>query len=669
MTGIFTKEVLLRWTEVFLEPDYKLIQDVAQNPDKYVKIFTEEIAEYLYEDMRRSRMLITSPFTFNKEFRRLPEEEKRVWYDYASEIPVKLKSLNLFIRPFRDFCRTCIITDSEIEKLACFDHDYYFERALNSNPKPEKNITTRKKKETQQIPFKNLPAARKWYFKELNYLIPPQLRKIGFEIVRADEVSLMDPVLIKKLARAVHSRYLQEMRNRDEVDDLNQSSSMPRYPGDQGNLYMTDFENLPEDIKYSNKDNACHITTKLLAIGYKIRPVKKGFKSVTLHLNDSETEAMAAVEHIRWSWDKRLNGWIYGNLKDNSNKTHPGLIAYHELSESEKEKDRELVRLIPSLLQDIDYEAYPVNPEKIRNLSYAIKPQSSIHKLLNETRTLNEEIKNLVSSWPELDEKVRAINKKIEETVSEVQGSYDYAQHIQETFLPDDLFVRECFTDSFVLFKPKDIVSGDFYFFSKQGHLIIFAAADCTGHGIPGALLSTIAYGITDQAINEIKLTDPQQILHHLYSRVHRFLRWDEDETGLSDAMDIALCILDLRTNLLTYTGVNNPLYRITKGEIIRYRANNSSDNYNEAEGIILSEKIQLNIGDTIYLGSDGYTDQFGGKNHKKYMSSRFRSFLLSIQQYSMSEQSDKLYEEIESWREENNEEQTDDILVIGIRI
>ena len=378
-----------------------------------------------------------------------------------------------------------------------------------------------------------MPGARKWFFKELNYLIPPQLKKIGYEIIRPDEALKSTSIMIKKLARAIHSRYLQEMRNRDTGDDKDLNDSMLHYPGDSGNQYLTDFENLPDDIKYSNKDNAFHIPTKLLSIGYKIRPVKKGFKSVTLHLNEAETETMAAIEHIRWSWDKRLNGWIYGNVKDNSNKIHPGLIPFQELSESEKEKDRELVRLIPALLQDIDYEVYPVNPDKIRNLSYAIKPQSSIHKLLNETRQLNDEIKNLASSCPALDEKVRVINKKIEETISEVQGSYDYAQHIQETFLPDDLFVRECFPDSFVLFKPKDIVSGDFYFFSKQGNLIIFAAADCTGHGIPGALLSTIGYGITDQAVNEIKLTDPPEILHHLYSRMHRFLRWDEDETGL----------------------------------------------------------------------------------------------------------------------------------------
>ena len=108
---------------------------------------------------------------------------------------------------------------------------------------------------------------------------------------------------------------------------------------------------------------------------------------------------------------------------------------------------------------------------------------------------------------------VRIRNKKIEEAISEVEESYNYAQHIQETFLPDDLYVRECFPDSFILFKPKDIVSGDFYFFSKQEHLIIFAAADCTGHGIPGALLSTLGYGILDQAVNEIKLTDPSHIL------------------------------------------------------------------------------------------------------------------------------------------------------------
>jgi len=151
---------------------------------------------------------------------------------------------------------------------------------------------------------------------------------------------------------------------------------------------------------------------------------------------------------------------------------------------------------------------------------------------------------------------------------------------------------------------------------------------------------------------------------------VHRFLRLEEDGSGLSDDMDIVLCTLDTRTNLLTYAGVRNPLYLATEGKITEYKANNSiCDGIEKSECPFISENIQLETGDTIYLCSDGYTDQFGGKNHKKYLNTRFKSFLLSIQEYSMPEQSDKLYEEIEQWRDENNEDQTDDILVIGIRI
>jgi serine phosphatase RsbU (regulator of sigma subunit) len=151
---------------------------------------------------------------------------------------------------------------------------------------------------------------------------------------------------------------------------------------------------------------------------------------------------------------------------------------------------------------------------------------------------------------------------------------------------------------------------------------------------------------------------------------MHRFLRNDTEKTGISDDMDIILCILDISTNILTYSGVKNPLYHITKGELIEYRANNLPENWNEAgECLFDSERIQLNTGDTIYLCSDGYADQFGGKNHKKFQRKRLMNFLVNLQICSMPEQCDRLYEEIEHWREENNEDQTDDILVIGIRI
>lgn len=620
--------------------DNKIIQDPI--PDSK-KLFINQFAENLYKDIQKTGILTLLPGASKNEFVNLKKGEKSFWYAYAAGVTDKLKSLNLFIQPFEDFCRTCIITDNEIAALAQMDFEAFSIREAFRT-------------------FKNL----KQFCVELNYLIPAGLKKSGYEIIRYEELTEINILMVRKLARSIHSRYLHEIRNqRLKANDYIFYNS-----GKTGSQYSVDFDDLPDEIKYSNIDNATHIPTKLLSIGYKIRQVKKGFKPFALHLNEEEVETMARVEHIRWSWEKRLNGWTFGIVKDDIKKTHPSLIPYEQLIESEKEKDRELVKLIPAFLKDIDYEAYPVSPNRIKKLSYAIKPQSSIHKILDETRELNDHIKRIATLTPEIEEMIKIRNKKIEEAVSEVEGSYNYAQHIQETFLPEDFYIRECFPESFVLFKPKDIVSGDFYFFSKRENLIIFAAVDCTGHGIPGALLSTLGYGILDQAVNEIKLTNPSHILHHLYSKIHRYLRNDTEGTGISDDMDIILCILDTRTNLLTYSGVKNSLYRVTKGELIEYQAQNEADANCEENGCQFSStNIQLEISDTLYLGSDGFSDQFGGNHHKKYQTVRLKNFLQNLKGCSMPEQSDRLYEEIEKWREENNEDQTDDILMIGIRI
>ncbi len=631
-------------SENLYDSDNQFFRDKFPNENDYTELFVNPLAENLYQDFRKSGYIIQFSERFNKEYKNLTIEEQSFWFDLAAEIPGKFRTLNLFIHHFEDFCRTCIITDTEIKVLAQKDQDILLSHKS----------------------FQSIIKDPQKFFVELNYLIPFELKKIGYEIIRYEEAFEININMIRKLARAIHSRYLHEIKNQT----LKADNYIFYNPGNLGNRYVSEFDDLPDDIKYSNIDNAVHIPTKLLSIGYKIRQVKKGFKPFALHLNQEEIETMARVEHIRWSWEKRLNGWVYGNSKDEIKKTHPSLISYELLSESEKQKDRELVKLIPAFLHDIDYEAFPVSPNRIKKLSYAIKPQSSIHKILNETREMNTQIRKLVTLTPEVDEMVRIRNQKIEEAISEVEESYNYAQHIQETFLPDDLYIRECFTDSFVLFKPRDIVSGDFYFFSRQDDLIIFAAVDCTGHGIPGALLSTLGYGILDQAVNEIKLSDPSYILHHLYSKIHRFLRNDAEGTGISDDMDIVLCTLDLQTNALSYSGVKNPLYRITKGELIEYPAQNSTnDNCEDGDCQFISTKIQLEISDTIYLCSDGFSDQFGGKKHKKYQSARLKSYLHSLLDCSMSEQSDRLYQEMEHWRDENNEDQTDDILVIGIRI
>lgn len=645
------------WTDIIYNNNDLPVNNAPADREKYKKFFTNTIAEGLYNDLRRSVDPNLNFAASDKDFEDLTKAEKNFWLSYASEIPDKFKAINLFIRPFRDFCRTCLITDNEIATFVRFD----LEKHLNNT----EQAGLKSKHFIDKKPFPQINKDINLFFLEINYLIPLQLKKIGYEPIRHEEAAEINLLMVKKLARAMHSGYLNEIRNQGTRAD-----HFFYTPEDSPNMYLSDFDDLPEEIKNSNLDNAAHIPTKLLSIGYKIRVVEKGYKPFALHLDEAEIETMAIVEHLRWSWEKRLNGWIPGSVKDSVKKTHPGLIPYQELSESEKEKDRQLVKLIPALLQDIKFEAYPVSPNRISKLSYAIKPQSSIHKILDETRKLNNQIRKLVTLTPDIEEIVAIRNKMIEEAINEVEENYNYAQHIQKTYLPDDHAVRECFTDSFILFKPKDIVSGDFYFFSKQRDLIIFAAADCTGHGIPGALLSTLGYGILDQAVNEIKLTDPSLILHHLYPKIHRFLRNDEAGAGLSDDLDIILCTLDTRTNLLTYAGVKNPLYCITNSELMEYRAKNFPEKCIEgADCKFTSEQIQLNPGDTIYLCSDGYADQFGGKNHKKYQTGKLKDFLLGINESPMPEQCDKLYEEITMWMEENDEDQTDDILIIGIRL
>ncbi len=621
--------------------DDKIIQELISDKKEFRKHFIIPVAENLYIDIQK--LAEPKPVKFCiPEFKDLSKSEKSLWYNYASRIPEKFTALNISLRRFNDFCRTCIITDNEIDSLAQMDQDFLQSQKL----------------------FHNSVKNRQKFLTELNYLIPVELKKIGYEVIRYEEASEINIFMVKKLARAIHSKYLHEIKNQSIKTEQYLKFSALR----PASSYTSDFDDLPEEIQYSNIDNAAHIPTKLLSIAYKIRAVKKGFKPFALHLNNEEIETMSRVEHIRWSWEKRLNGWIYGPVKDDNYKTHPSLIPFEQLTESEKEKDRELVKLIPAFLQDINYEAYPVSLNRIKKISYALKPQSSIHKILDETRKLNDQIKEFFILTPTIEEMVRIRNKKIEEAISEIEGSYNYAQHIQETFLPDDFTIRETFPDSFILFKPKDLVSGDFYFFSTQKDIIIFAAADCTGHGIPGALLSTLGYGILDQIVNEMKLTDPSLILYNLYKKIHRFLR--KEDSGISDDLDIIMCSLDTRINVLTYSGVKNSLYRISDGELIEYTAQNSSGTEcEEGDCQFISTKIQLKISDVIYLCSDGFSDQIGGKNHKRYQTSKFRNFLLSLTDCSLPEQGDKLYEEIEKWREEKNEDQTDDILVLGIRI
>ena len=598
----------------------------------FLKHLTYPVARDLRNDYNRINALQGQASQLYNKFEKRTGIDKQFWIDYVTGIPEKFRSLNLFLRPFSDFCRTCIITDDEIDTLTTIDLD--------------------------RMPGKPGTEERKLLFTELNYLIPASLKRAGYEIVRQEEVVGVKMSMVMKIARAVHASYLREIR-KQAPDNFHTDD-----PG------AVEFDDLPPEILQSNIDNAAHIPTKLLSIGYMIRPVKKGFKPGVLHLNDSEVETMARVEHLRWGWEKRINGWTLGKIKDPGQKTHPSLIPYDDLSENEKEKDRELVRLIPAFLQDIGYEVYPVSPERTSKLSYALKPLSSIHKLLQGTNELSASINLLAENSPGIKEKLNSIDENIKLTISEVEGSYNYARHIQEAFLPDDLYIRECFPRSFVLFEPKDIVSGDFYFFSRTDGHVVFGLADCTGHGIPASLISTIGYGLLDQAVNILKITDPAEALHHLYSSIHRFLRKDATEHGVRDDMTIILCNFDTTTMKLTYSGAGNIIFHVSDGKISGNLSGNiAEEHFKKGIYSFTTKSLQLKRHDSLYICSDGFPDQLGGSSHRRYSKRRLQDFLMQINTLPMPEQGDMLYEEFDRWREEKDEDQTDDITIIGIRI
>jgi len=266
--------------------------------------------------------------------------------------------------------------------------------------------------------------------------------------------------------------------------------------------------------------------------------------------------------------------------------------------------------------------------------------------------------------------------KQIEEKNKDITDSINYAKRIQKAILPDIETIQNDLRESFVLYQPKDIVSGDFYFYSKVDDKIIIAAADCTGHGVPGAFMSMIGHNLLHQITVEEKIIAPSTILNELNQGIKKALKqggeknYDEETR---DGMDIALCTISLKDKNMVYAGAQRPLYLIRNKELTEYKANKKSIGGSvTGDTEFLSVELGINKGDVFYIFSDGYADQFGGEYGKKFMTKRLKEFLLKISDEAMIEQENLLRNEIENWRGTNGNgkpfEQVDDILIIGIK-
>ncbi len=257
---------------------------------------------------------------------------------------------------------------------------------------------------------------------------------------------------------------------------------------------------------------------------------------------------------------------------------------------------------------------------------------------------------------------------KLEDLYKAVTASIRYAKRLQNSILPPVEVVKSICPSSFVLYKPKDIVSGDFYWFEQFEGKNFFAAVDCTGHGVPGAFMSLVGANGLNTTIRENKIFEPAHILDNLNKYVSDSLNKTREESQIRDGMDLALCTIDYDKMELTYAGANNPLYLIRDGEFIIIKPDKFAIGSFEPGARSYSQKtIQLEKNDMIYLFSDGYADQFGGDRGKKFLYNRFREHLLAVHLEPMEKQNLYLKQTMNEWQ--GSFEQVDDILVIGVRI
>ena len=267
-----------------------------------------------------------------------------------------------------------------------------------------------------------------------------------------------------------------------------------------------------------------------------------------------------------------------------------------------------------------------------------------------------------------LEEKVKERTAEIEAQKQEITSSIEYASRIQMAMLPEDEHFNNFFSDHFIIFKPRDIVSGDFYWIGEDEKHIFFTVADCTGHGVPGAFMSTLGISTLNEIITNKSDLKANTVLSLLRDKIKTSLHQTGKEGEAADGMDIAFCVLNKSRKTLEFSGAYNPLYIFQGGEFREYKANRMPIGiYYGKNDTFTNYRIKVKKGDTLYIFSDGLVDQFGGPNGVKYKTAKLKKLLTEIHYRPLSEQRNIIENEFEKWK--GSVEQVDDITIIGVRI
>ncbi|NOQ71442.1 MAG: PAS domain S-box protein [Crocinitomix sp.] len=378
--------------------------------------------------------------------------------------------------------------------------------------------------------------------------------------------------------------------------------------------------------------------------------IEKGIRHEPIRISMDEKDNYSV-----WCIEKRKEVFINDNLQESHKYVSKIMVPSGEMPNS--------LLFYPMIVENkmigvITIQSFKMNAYQPYHLDILKTLASYIGTVIDNAELYNT-----------LESKVKLRTEELVQKNNDITASINYAKRLQKGILPDKTFMQQLLPESFVYFKPKDIVSGDFYWVDRTQSKILFAVVDCTGHGVPGAMMSIIGRNLLDQAVNEKGITVPSQILNFLQVGLSlAFGQTGDRKADLFDGMDLALCSIDLKTNILEFSGANNSLYLIQDDELIVLKGDKVgiSAEY-EISNSYTNTEIEIQKGDVIYLTSDGLPDQFGGERYKKFTYRRMQAMFSDIYTKPMDEQYAFVNEAMTGWKQDHD--QTDDICMMGIRI
>jgi len=321
------------------------------------------------------------------------------------------------------------------------------------------------------------------------------------------------------------------------------------------------------------------------------------------------------------------------------------------------------------------YELFKKPDKALKSFKQYLKARETFQSNEVQSKLSNIEVAHAVEKSEQEKEiyRLRHVELKsaydlIEEKNRDITASINYASRIQRAMLPGPSDLKGLSSKSFILYLPKDIVSGDFYWFTRISGKLIIVAGDCTGHGVPGALMSMLGISFLEEIVNEREITESGQILNELRKEVQRALHQKGTKEEAKDGMDITLCVIDRSKKMVQYSGAYNSLYLIRNEELLEYPADRMPIGiFDLSDKSFTSQDFPYLPNDIIYMFSDGYADQFGGPNSKKFKYSALKELLIKIHNLPLKEQKKILESEFLKWKGANP--QTDDVLIMGLRL